>query len=83
MFRRRSCAIFRELKVPDEICLRYVMGAEIVKVDVEYRVSGQLKIPSVKITYFISNFDLPEDGACTVPKHVGATLTFRNRASYI
>jgi hypothetical protein len=28
MFRRRSCAILRELTVPDEICLLYVMGAE-------------------------------------------------------
>jgi hypothetical protein len=28
MFRRRTCAILWELKVPDEICLRYVMGAE-------------------------------------------------------
>jgi hypothetical protein len=28
MFRRRTCVIFRELKVPDKICLRYVMGAE-------------------------------------------------------
>jgi hypothetical protein len=28
MFRLRACAILRELKVPDEICLRYVMGAE-------------------------------------------------------
>jgi hypothetical protein len=28
MFRRRTCAILSELNVPDEICLRYVMGAE-------------------------------------------------------
>jgi hypothetical protein len=43
MFRRRTYAVLRELKVPDKICLRYVMG---------------------------------EDGACTVPKHVGAALIF-------
>jgi hypothetical protein len=29
MFRRCTYAILRELKVPDEICLRYVMGAKI------------------------------------------------------
>jgi hypothetical protein len=28
MFRRRTWVILSELKVPDEICLRYVMGAE-------------------------------------------------------
>jgi hypothetical protein len=28
MFRPRTCANLREFKVPDEICLRYVMGAE-------------------------------------------------------
>jgi hypothetical protein len=28
MFRRHTCAILREIKVPDEICLRYDMGAE-------------------------------------------------------
>jgi hypothetical protein len=28
MFRRRTCAILRELKVSDVICLRYVMGVE-------------------------------------------------------
>jgi hypothetical protein len=28
MFRRCTCAILRELKVSDEICLRYVIGAE-------------------------------------------------------
>jgi hypothetical protein len=28
MFRRRTCAIIRELTVPDEMCLRYVMGTE-------------------------------------------------------
>jgi hypothetical protein len=28
MFRRHTCAILRELKVPDEMCFRYVMDAE-------------------------------------------------------
>jgi hypothetical protein len=29
MFRRRTCAILKELKDPAEICLRYVMDAKI------------------------------------------------------
>jgi hypothetical protein len=33
MLRRRTCAILRELKVPDEICLRYVTGA---KIEIKY-----------------------------------------------
>jgi hypothetical protein len=28
MFQRYTCAILREFKVPDEICLQYIMGAE-------------------------------------------------------
>jgi hypothetical protein len=28
MFRRRTCAIIREFKVLNDICLRHVMGVE-------------------------------------------------------
>jgi hypothetical protein len=45
MFRHRTCAILRELKVPDETCLRQVMGAKDSESGCWYRMSSQLKIP--------------------------------------
>jgi hypothetical protein len=72
MFRHRTCAILRELKVPDEICLRYVMVLRIVKVNVEYRVYGQLKIDARYrvpkfIQYFLSQHVFP---TCSLTVHV-------------
>jgi hypothetical protein len=73
-----SC-VPRIVKVDVEYCMsrhaRYLQltGHTILNIHFHYpRHSWR----SVNILYFIRNFELPEDGACTAPKHVGAALIF-------
>jgi hypothetical protein len=73
MFRRQSCAIFRELTVPDQICYTNIIHTgHLIVNEHPLSLSPVCSIHDVSVTDLIRNCELPEDGTGLAIKHVGA-----------